>query len=128
MLRTFARQGKRDVVAARLKPSANHEDLAPGDGPPTETKLAESLGVSLRELAHAPEFLEIILNRRSPRIAAPRRAEGPTIHASFKAIDDNRKASRNLQQCIDLDIQSQQALVKAHGVVLLKAFGDLLVA
>lgn len=66
MLETLPRRKIRDVVADRLKSYIVSRGLLPGDRLPTETKLAESFGVSrlsLREATKALEFLGIVESR-----------------------------------------------------------------
>jgi len=63
MLRTIKRPKLRDVVTDHLKRYIQDERLKPGDRLPTETELADRLGVSrlsLREATKALEFLGIV--------------------------------------------------------------------
>lgn len=62
-LKVLPKRKIRDVVAERLKSYIVEEELVPGDRLPTETKLAESFGVSrlsLREATKSLEFLGIV--------------------------------------------------------------------
>lgn len=57
---------------------------------------------------------------------AQRMAEDSTLHAKLNAIVDRFRATRDLQEWIDLDIEFHRALLDASGLSPLVAFGDLL--
>jgi GntR family transcriptional repressor for pyruvate dehydrogenase complex len=57
---------------------------------------------------------------------AQRMAEDPVLHAGLQSIVDRFRATRELQEWIDLDIEFHRALLDASGLSPLVAFGDLL--
>jgi len=66
MLEALPKRKIRDVVADHLTSYITSERLKPGDRLPTETALAEQLGVSrlsLREATKALEFLGIVSSK-----------------------------------------------------------------
>lgn len=170
-MQTLRRPKLRDQAAEQIKRYIVSNNLGPGDRLPTETQLAETLGVSrlsVREATKALEFLGIVESKTGVGLSVGRidmervtdhlgfhaglldadpqqlidsrviletgvlphvarnMVANPAIETGLRALAERFRATRDLKNWIELDIQFHRTLLEASGLKPLMAFGDLL--